>query len=130
MKTRKLHSNEIEAHMEIAQSESEAADFHSQRLNRESKIDSKKTSASKPMGDDEYEQLIAEDADFNTRGIIAEAAYFLAEKRGFLPGDDVADWLQAESDVEHMLRSPTFDRRNRSVEDRRETSRTPAFRRQ
>ena len=125
MKTRRQNSNEIEGHMEIAQAKSEAADFHSRRLSRESKIESKKTSTIKPMGDDEYEQLIAEDADFNTRGIIAEAAYFLAEKRGFSPGDDVADWLQAESDVERMLRSPTFDRRNRSVEDRRETSRAP-----
>ena len=125
MKTRRLNSNGFEGPTEIAQSKSEAADFHSQRLNRELKIRSKKVSSTKPTGDDEYEQLIAEEADFNTREIIAEAAYFLAEKRGFSPGEDVADWLQAEINVECMLRSPIFDRRNRSVQDRREISRSP-----
>ena len=52
--------------MEIAQSKAEAADFHSRRLVRELKIKSKKISDTKPSGDEEYEQLIAEDADFNT----------------------------------------------------------------
>jgi len=46
-------------------------------------IRDKKTSATQPAGDDEYEQLIAEEADFNTREIIAEAAYFLAKKAAF-----------------------------------------------
>ena len=122
MKTRKLNSNGIEGPMEIAQSKSEAAEFHSRRLSRELKIRNKKISSTKPAGNDEYEQLIAEDADFNTREIIAEAAYFLAEKRGFSPGEDVTDWLQAEIDIERNLRSPAFDRRSRSVEDRREAS--------
>lgn len=125
MKTRRQNSNEIEGHMEIAQAKSETADFHSRRLRRESKIESKKTSATRPSGNAEYEQLIAEDAAFNTHEIIAEAAYFLAEKRGFLPGEDLADWLQAEIDVERVLCSPTYDRRSRSVDDRRETSRAP-----
>lgn len=31
--------------------------------------------------------------------MIAEAAYFLAERRGFAPENDMADWLQAEGDV-------------------------------
>lgn len=30
------------------------------------------------------------------RTMIAEAAYYRAEKRGFAPGDDFADWLEAE----------------------------------
>jgi hypothetical protein len=124
MKTRRLNSNGGDGPTEIAQSKSEAADFHSRRLSREQKISSKKISSTKPTGDDEYEQLVAEEADFNTCEIIAEAAYFLAEKRGFSPGEDVADWLQAEIDVERMLRSPTFDRRSRSIQDRREASRS------
>jgi sterol desaturase/sphingolipid hydroxylase (fatty acid hydroxylase superfamily) len=33
---------------------------------------------------------------------IAEAAYYLAEKRGFAPGDDVRDWFEAEQ----QLRQP------------------------
>lgn len=33
--------------------------------------------------------------------MIATAAYFLAEKRGFEPGHDLEDWLAAETDVAH-----------------------------
>ncbi len=36
--------------------------------------------------------------------IIAEAAYFRAEQRGFAPGNEMSDWLQAEVDVESVLR--------------------------
>ena len=32
--------------------------------------------------------------------MIAEAAYFRAERRGFAPGNEMSDWLQAEADVE------------------------------
>jgi hypothetical protein len=35
--------------------------------------------------------------------MIAEAAYFRAEQRGFAPGNEMADWLQAEADVEAIL---------------------------
>ncbi len=35
--------------------------------------------------------------------MIAEAAYFRAERRGFEPGNEVSDWLEAEADVEHLL---------------------------
>lgn len=31
--------------------------------------------------------------------MIAEAAYFRAEQRGFAPGNEMSDWLQAEADV-------------------------------
>ncbi|WP_310449516.1 DUF2934 domain-containing protein [Sulfuritalea sp.] len=34
---------------------------------------------------------------------IAEAAYFRAEQRGFSPGNDMSDWLDAEADVDRML---------------------------
>ncbi|MCK9284007.1 MAG: DUF2934 domain-containing protein [Rhodocyclaceae bacterium] len=37
--------------------------------------------------------------------MIAEAAYFRAEQRGFMPGNEMSDWLQAEADVEGALRS-------------------------
>lgn len=37
--------------------------------------------------------------------MIAEAAYFRAEQRGFEPGNEMSDWLQAEADVEGILRS-------------------------
>lgn len=37
--------------------------------------------------------------------MIAEAAYFRAERRGFVPGNEMTDWLEAEADVESVLRS-------------------------
>lgn len=36
--------------------------------------------------------------------MIAEAAYFRAERRGFAPGNEMTDWLEAEADVESALR--------------------------
>jgi hypothetical protein len=35
--------------------------------------------------------------------MIARAAYFRAEKRGFAPGGELQDWLEAERDVERQL---------------------------
>ena len=31
---------------------------------------------------------------------VAEAAYYRAERRGFAPGGDVSDWLEAEKEIE------------------------------
>ena len=35
--------------------------------------------------------------------MIAHRAYLRAEQRGFAPGNEVEDWLQAESEVDRML---------------------------
>jgi heme oxygenase len=35
--------------------------------------------------------------------MIAEAAYLRAERRGFAPGGEVADWLAAETEVDALL---------------------------
>ncbi len=35
--------------------------------------------------------------------LIAEAAYFRAEQRGFIPGHELADWLAAEIDIDALL---------------------------
>jgi hypothetical protein len=35
--------------------------------------------------------------------MIAEAAYYRAEQRGFAPGDELSDWLLAEVDIERSL---------------------------
>jgi hypothetical protein len=37
--------------------------------------------------------------------LIAEAAFFRAEKRGFSPGHEMEDWLAAESEVDALLMS-------------------------
>lgn len=38
---------------------------------------------------------------------IAEAAYFCAERRGFAPGHEIEDWLQAERGIERALGLPS-----------------------
>jgi len=38
------------------------------------------------------------------RRMIAEAAYFAAEKRGFTPGGEVDDWLGAEAEIDRQVR--------------------------
>ncbi len=35
----------------------------------------------------------------NLDAMIAEAAYYKAEKRGFYPGNDIRDWLEAKSEI-------------------------------
>ena len=40
--------------------------------------------------------------------LIAEAAYFLAEKRGFAPGHESEDWLAAETEVDARLLRADF----------------------
>jgi hypothetical protein len=35
--------------------------------------------------------------------MVARAAYFRAEQRGFAPGEEVADWLAAEAEVDAIL---------------------------
>jgi hypothetical protein len=40
------------------------------------------------------------------RRLIADIAYFAAESRGFSPGYELDDWLQAEQEVEASLEAP------------------------
>ena len=37
------------------------------------------------------------------RQMIQEAAYFRAERRGFIGGDPVADWLAAEAEIDALV---------------------------
>ena len=38
------------------------------------------------------------------RRMIEEAAYYRAEHRGFRGGDPLQDWLEAEAEIERMMR--------------------------
>ena len=38
------------------------------------------------------------------RAMTAEAAYYLAERRGFEPGHELEDWLAAEADIQQLWR--------------------------
>jgi len=42
----------------------------------------------------------------NLDAMIAEAAYYKAEKRGFSPGNDIRDWLEAKSEIIALVRDP------------------------
>ena len=37
------------------------------------------------------------------RKLIAEAAYFRAKNRGFAPGYEIEDWVQAEAEVKRLI---------------------------
>lgn len=45
---------------------------------------------------------VAECRATERRAMVAEAAYFRAERRGFVPGHELEDWLAAESEVADM----------------------------
>jgi hypothetical protein len=48
-------------------------------------------------------EAVSGDVSCPREQMIAEAAYFRAEQRGFAPGNEMADWLQAEADVEAVF---------------------------
>ena len=80
-----------------------AADFHGERVSQEQTIEAKNEAANQPQGTYEYEQMIAENTVFNPKQMIEDAAFFIAEGRDFAPGHELADWLQAEGEVETRL---------------------------
>jgi hypothetical protein len=43
--------------------------------------------------------LRAQLSDEEIRSLIAQAAYYRARKRGFVPGYELKDWLEAEAEV-------------------------------
>jgi len=79
-------------------------------FHQETTMKSKRESASKAKGNGSAkyrrESAIPDpspvDSDGPRRQMIAEAAYFRAEQRGFEPGNEMHDWLQAEADIERL----------------------------
>jgi hypothetical protein len=53
---------------------------------------------------------------------IAEAAYFRAERRGFVGGDPVADWIDAEQEIDAELRRREHGRWLEELESRLQTA--------
>lgn len=51
------------------------------------------------LGEIEFEMLLT-----LRHGKIQEAAYFKAERRGFVPGHELDDWLAAEREVDEAAR--------------------------
>jgi len=62
----------------------------------------KRASASKPQTATASGSTVSADV---RRGMIAEAAYLRAERRGFVPGHEDEDWLAAEKEVDAQLAS-------------------------
>lgn len=40
---------------------------------------------------------------FDRDRMVAEAAYYRAERRGFSPGAELEDWLEAEAEIDRLL---------------------------
>jgi hypothetical protein len=49
----------------------------------------------------------AQVSDETRHAMIAESAYLRAERRGFAPGGEVADWMAAEQEVDALLNANT-----------------------
>ncbi len=47
--------------------------------------------------------IICTEADPDQTARIAQTAYYLAEKRGFAPGHELEDWLEAEQTICHEV---------------------------
>ncbi len=64
----------------------------------------------------------AHELNFNLKSMIAEAAYYKAEKRAFAPGNELRDWLEAKKEIIRMVygdkpvskRGRMMERSNRS----------------
>jgi hypothetical protein len=55
--------------------------------------------------DQEISAAQVDDVDVH-QSMIAEAAYYKAESRGFAPGHEMEDWLEAENDIMDNSDSP------------------------
>ena len=51
-------------------------------------------------------------SDDERRRMVAEAAYYRAEQRGFSAGGEVDDWLAAEREISRLLQSGDTTRRS------------------
>ena len=59
--------------------------------------------AAKPVAERFGTQARADLSTDEVRKLIAEAAYYRAKKRGFAPGHEVEDWIQAEAEVRERI---------------------------
>lgn len=60
--------------------------------------------------------------DERRRHMIADAAYYRAERRGFAGGDPVADWLEAEAEIDASLGGSAPGRSVGTLDERLETA--------
>ncbi len=68
---------------------------------------SKKATLAKEIDEAPNGAIINRDTPANREQMIAYAAYFRAERRGFTSGQDQADWLESEREVDSHINSFT-----------------------
>ena len=66
-------------------------------------VKSKSTAAKKAISETTTTKKMASVSPEQRYQMIAEAAYFIAEKRGFLGGDVAQDWLDAEAEIDRLF---------------------------
>jgi hypothetical protein len=59
--------------------------------------------SSKPTNKSSEANSSLDNSDCSREQMIAEAAFYYAERRGFLPDNEITDWLQAESDIDGLM---------------------------
>jgi len=70
-------------------------------------MDTTKKDIKKNVNDVDQEISAAQVDDVDVyQSMIAEAAYYKAESRGFAPGHEMEDWLEAENDIMDNSDSP------------------------
>ena len=67
-------------------------------------ISSKTTQKGKPFLSVKSKKTSTHTPDQDFQEMIAEAAYYKAEQRGFIPGYEEQDWLDAENEILAMLK--------------------------
>ena len=92
-------------------------DFNANRVDHKLKSKARRDSGNRPEGNDEYEQMIAENINFGVHHMIEEAAFFIAEQRGFAPGNEFGDWLQAEKGINFLLHGTASDSSMNTADD-------------
>lgn len=56
-----------------------------------------------PAGSERTAKARAPVSDDQRRHYVEVAAYFIAERNGFVPGRELADWAEAEAEIERLL---------------------------
>ena len=57
--------------------------------------------------------------DEEKQELIGKAAYYRAERRGFIPGFELEDWLAAEHEINGSLRTIPTGHRSKQTQSRR-----------
>lgn len=64
---------------------------------------SKKINGSKELSGNAQATIGLQNNPLQREQMIAVAAYYHAEKRGFAPNDEMADWFESEREIDSLL---------------------------